>query len=99
MIKPVPFKIDIPKQILQNGEIQRNAFVCADSYVQIVDPEEVRKKKVTIPVRGFIKYTGIHLSEKDPPYTTTFAYDWIPVEYPDSPDFGYWQESGENQAT
>jgi hypothetical protein len=99
IVKPVSFPIEMSKQAVRSEKIQSLISVCAGNRPEIVDPKDVRSKTKVIHVRGFIKYRGIHLQETDPPYVTSFAFDWIPVEYHPVPGSGYWQEDGENKTT
>ena len=99
MVEPLPLKIDIPRQIVKSEEVWKYAFVFAGAHPEIVNQYDVRAKKVTIHMRGFIKYTGIHLEKEDDPYATVFAYDWVPIEVLNSPDYGYWRDNGESKLT
>jgi hypothetical protein len=99
MVKPVSFGLSIDKQIYGNHRHKLLATVCAGNHPEIVDSGEVRKKRVSIHVQGFIKYRDIHLAETDVSYVTPFHYKWVPDEYGATPDAGHWEENGNNKAT
>jgi hypothetical protein len=98
-IPKVPIS-SIPNQILKNTTIEDFAIITES--VDAASIEQINTEKLIVSLRGYIMYRGVHLSEKERPYQTTFSYKWVPP-VPEIAGFrGYWQKYGateDNQET